>query len=46
MGKENVNMNIDHDLAEKARAEAEKTKRTFSVFIEWVLEQYFSKGKK
>ena len=44
--KENVNMNIDKSLVKKAKKEAQETRRTFSGFIEHLLDRYFSgKGK-
>ena len=45
--KEPVNMRLDKKLANWARKEAENTKRTFSLYIEWLIskDQSLKKGK-
>lgn len=42
MEKINVNMNLDPVLVKRAKEEAKNVKRTFSLFIEWLLEKYFT----
>jgi len=45
MDKETINIRISSEIAKYAKKEAERTKRTFSLFVEYVLELH-KKGKK
>jgi predicted DNA binding CopG/RHH family protein len=45
MKRKNVNMNLDEELVKMAKSEASKTRRSFSSFIEWLLDKYFKVKK-